>query len=247
VNIAGVECGGENPCRFIAEVSNNHGGSLDRATRLIAAAKESGADWVKFQCFAPQELVSLRGDGKAPEPWGSQGWTMKSLYEKAQTPFSWFPALAAFCDEIGMPWFSSVFGRESLALLESLNCSAYKLASLDRESTWLFNAVAKTGKPVIVSRPDYPDMNADATLHCPKNYPQTEGFRPNEGFDGFSYHGTDIFIPAAAALMGASIIECHFQLDDEPSELEANISLTASQFSHMVASVRNAESQEQVA
>jgi pseudaminic acid synthase len=239
VNIAGVECGGENPCRFIAEVSNNHGGSLDRATRLIAAAKESGADWVKFQCFAPQELVSLRGDGKAPEPWGSQGWTMKSLYEKAQTPFSWFPALAAFCDEIEMPWFSSVFGRESLALLESLNCSAYKLASLDREATWLFNAVAKTGKPVIVSRPDYPDLNADATLYCKPGYPQYEpDFPHNEGFDGFSYHGTDIYPCINAAVSGASLIECHFQLDDEPSELEANISLTASQFKSMVDGVR---------
>jgi sialic acid synthase SpsE len=239
VNIAGVECGGENPCRFIAEISNNHNGDIERAFRLIEAAKEAGADLVKFQAYTSLELVELRGNGKAPEPWGSEGWTMANLYEKAATPLAWFGELSGKCAEVGIPWFASVFGKVSLMQMEYYGCAAYKLASLDREATWLFNAVAKTGKPVIVSRPDYPDLNADATLLCTPGYPQTEGFRPNEGFDGFSYHGTHPIVPLMAAMNGASIIECHFQLDDEPSELEANISLTTSEFRGLVESARN--------
>jgi sialic acid synthase SpsE len=239
VNIAGVECGGENPCRFIAEISNNHNGDIERAFRLIEAAKEAGADLVKFQAYTSLELVELRGNGKAPEPWGSEGWTMANLYEKAATPLAWFGELSGKCAEVGIPWFASVFGKVSLMQMEYYGCAAYKLASLDREATWLFNAVAKTGKPVIVSRPDYPDLNADATLYCKPGYPQYEpDFPHNEGFDGFSYHGTDIYPCINAAVSGASLIECHFQLDDEPSELEANISLTASQFKSMVDGVR---------
>ena len=61
MNIAGVEIGGNNPCRFVAEISNNHNGSLDRAFRLIEAAKKSGADLIKWQCYTPDELVTLAG------------------------------------------------------------------------------------------------------------------------------------------------------------------------------------------
>ena len=98
-------------------------------------------------------IVALRGDGPAPDPWGRQGWTMRQLYEKAQTPHAWFPALVEHCKRIGLPWFSSVFGPESLQLLEALDCPAYKIARLDNEQTtirrddmlgkvWLLNVFA---------------------------------------------------------------------------------------------------------
>lgn len=242
LNIGGVAIGGENPCRFIAELSNNHNGSLDRAFWLIDAAKRSGADFIKFQAYTASELVKLRGDGPAPDPWGSQGWTMYELYKKAATPLGWFGELAAHCAEVEIPWFSSVFGLESLTEMESVGCPAYKMASLDRAATRLFNAIAKTRKPLIISRPDYPDFNADATLYCKPGYPQYRPVYPaSEGFDGFSYHGTDIQPCIDAALEGASLVECHFQLDEEKSELESNISLTASQFKELVDTVRFAE------
>lgn len=93
--IGGVAIGGSNPCRFVAEISNNHNGNFTHALHLIHAAKDAGAEFVKFQCFSPEELVSLRGGGSAPAPWGEQGWTMHALYAKARTPFEWFPALFA--------------------------------------------------------------------------------------------------------------------------------------------------------
>jgi sialic acid synthase SpsE len=144
-----------------------------------------------------------------------------------------------------------VFGKESLMEMEAVGCPAYKLASLDREAKWLFDAVRATGKPVIVSRPDHPDPRADATLWCPEGYPQQAlDFDELERgkFDGFSYHGVSTAIPSwSASIYGAKMVEVHFQLDDEPSELEASISLRASQFKMMTEYVRLCERNQKVA
>lgn len=253
MRIGTVEVGPGHPCRTVAEIGNAHNGDLERALRLINAAKEAGADFVKFQCYLPEELIALRGDGAAPEPWGSQGWTMRKLYEKAQTPHDWFPVLVDHCDHLGMPWFSSVFGEESLALLQSLDCPAYKVARLDNLDRALRKLVHSVGAPVLVSHSDSQSMRAGTSglnLWCPEGYPQPRfdlraAFErdPDYGrdYDGFSYHGTDPFVLVVAATLGASLVEVHFQLDDEPSELEANVSLTATQFRDMVEGIRRAE------
>lgn len=232
----------------IAEISNNHNGSFDRCIRLIDAAKNAGASAVKFQCYTPVELVQLRGDGPAPSQWGEQGWTMRDLYTKAQTPHEWFPDMVEYCRQIEMPWFSSVFGAESLALLESLDCPRYKIASLDRKSSVLRKTVRDTGKPYIVSSPT-PGADVSAVLlYCPAGYPQESAnfwhFVDSNGdphYEGFSYHGTDPLVPAVSVAFGAAIVEVHMQLDDEPSELEANISLTATQFAQMVDMIQRIE------
>jgi pseudaminic acid synthase len=227
----------------VAELSCNHNGSLDRAVRLIDAAKFNGASTIKLQCYTPDELVYLRGDGPAPEPWGSQGWSMRRLYEKAQTPHDWFPILAKHCDNIGMPWFSSVFGPESLELLESLNCPRYKIAALDNGHAGLLRAVRQTGKPIMASARTGTDISCDWLLLCPAGYPQ-EQIRLTDipdSFTGFSYHGTDPFIPALSVAYGARIVEVHFQLFAEPSELESSVSLYDFQFREMVRMIERIE------
>ena len=241
----------------MAELSNNHNGSLDRAKRMIKAAKDAGADFVKFQCFTPDELVALRGDGPAPEPWGSDGYTMASLYAKAQTPHEWFPELVEHAREVGIVWFSSVFGLASLALLESLECPAYKVAAEDSGGKGLSRWVTASGKPVIRSlRGDGTITVADGTIGpdeflmlCPVGYPQEKARLAEPpritysfgGFEGYSYHGTNPETPALAALCGAKLIEVHVMLGDEPSELEANVSLTEMQFAGMVGRIRYSE------
>ena len=243
MNIGGVEVGSGFPCRFIAEISGNHNGDFRRAKRLIAAAAAAGADFVKFQCYLPDELLILRGDGPAPEPWGAAGWTMRALYEKAQTPFAWFPDLFAYARRIGIPAFSSVFGPESLALLESLDCPAYKIARLDNFHADLIASAKATGKPVIVSAYHRDELDSGVSyLYCPPGYPQEpQACTPGlwEVYTGFSFHGTDPLIPAMAGVSGARLIEAHIQLGAESSELESNVSLTAADFAVMVDTVRN--------
>lgn len=283
MRIADIDIGTGNPCRFIAELSCNHGGSLDRMYRLLDAAKAAGATFAKTQAYTPDELCALRGDGPAPEPWGSQGYSMRSLYERARTPLEWFPKIAQHCADIGMPWLSSVFGPESLACLEAVGCVAYKVARLDNTQGDLREMVFATGKPILVSGATIEEMylwrnipttewswkegnyksrpRPAITLFCPPGYPQSVPFVDmrerfdalrcdgdvagcsiiGPEFDGFSYHGTESLPCVMAAALGATLIEAHMMLAEEPSELESNVSLTQHQFKGMVDNVRRME------
>ena len=249
LKIGGLEIGGDNPCRFVAEMSNNHNGDRDRLGRMIDAAHAAGADVIKVQAYTPDELCELRGNGPAPAQWGEQGWSMRELYAKAQTPLEWLPRIAAHCERVGVPWFSSVFGLDSLAALEAVGCSAYKIARLDNMHTRLIDAVKRTGKPVIVSgaREDVTAGDGVSWLYCPPGYPAPiENVRlpqpfATEGFVGISSHCLEPMLPVAAVARGAKLIEMHFQLAEEPSELEANISLNEHQWRVMVENCRRVE------
>ena len=253
LTIGNIAIGADNPCRFVAEISGNHNQSLRRAYRLIDAAKAAGADFVKFQCYLPSELVLLRGDGPAPEPWGSQGYRMGDLYLKARTPFEWFPELFQHARDVGLVPFSSVFGEASWRVLRAVDCPAYKVARLDNQSRFLITVAQMPGKPVIVSTSGerlLPMACPPIRLWCPKGYPQSAPFFERDTFtddemsatfDGFSYHGTSIEPPVVAATLGAKMIECHFQLRDEPSDLESNVSLDEHQFAEMIRRVRQME------
>ena len=219
----------------VVDLSNAHNGSLQRAHRLIEESARAGASAIKTQCYTIPELCTLRGTAKGEmvtvEPWTHM--TMGELYGLAETPHSWFPSLIRKCKEVGIPWFSSVFGMDSLALLEKLGCPVYKLASLDRSQDIFRRAVMQTGKPVIQSSPEIMALKGVTQLYCPPGYPQADGGNAicdaMEIFDGFSYHGTDPDVPKYARECGAGIVEVHVQLDDEPSELEQNVCLTISQ------------------
>lgn len=242
IEIEGVKIGRDFPCRFIAEISNNHNGEQTRAAALVEAAVLAGADFVKFQAFTVDELVALRGNGPAPDPWGSQGWRMAALYHKAKTPLEWLPTLFALTRGLGAVPFASVFGPESLAAVLALDAPALKVAALD-VGTDFVDEVRQCDEVLIASTHGTERLGwADLTLHCPEGYPQN----PNEidhdnfgtTFDGLSYHGTSMIPPLTAALHGAQLIECHFQLEAEPSELEANVSLDELTFRRMVDACR---------
>ena len=228
----------------VAEIGNAHNGDKAQAIELIRRAQAGGADFVKLQAYVPMELVALRGNGPAPEPWGSQGRTMLDLYEQAQTPLKWFPDLVSYCVECEMPWFASVFGSASLTAMEMLRCPAYKLAALDYRARSLREMVESTAKPIIRSCPleRVPRGPNPATmLYCPPGYPQTQlhlGKLDRRGFDGLSYHGTDILAPVMAVVHGARVVEVHVQLDDYPSVLEAGVSIGMDAFADMVLLIR---------
>lgn len=237
---------------IIAELSNNANRDWGQMRRLIRAAKDCGADAIKVQCYTADELVALRGDGPAPEPWGNQGFTMRTLYEKAALPREWFPWIAECCaSEVGIPWFSSVFGLESLALLESLGCPRYKIARLDNKDERLAEAVASTEKVFYVSEDSSYESAIVAgdklRLYCPPGYPvaAADVHLPYDfddmGFHGLSSHCLAPELPIAAVARGAKMLEYHFMLDNEPSELEANVSLGEQAFRSMVDAVRATE------
>lgn len=133
---------------FIAELSANHNGSIDRAILLIKQAKAVGADAVKFQLFDPTKMAPahlLLDTG----PWA--GRQARSLYAEAMTPRQWFPQLISAAETEQIPWFSSVFDLDGLAYLESLGCPRYKIASFEILDLDLIAEVGRTGKPTIIS------------------------------------------------------------------------------------------------
>lgn len=250
LRIGNLAVGSEFPCAVIAEIGNAHNGSLTRAFRLLAAAKDSGASAAKLQCYSVDELIALRGDGAAPAQWS--GRTMRDLYSQAITPKEWFRDLYSYAADIGLPVFASVFGMESLALLESLGNSCYKISKFERHQEALVNAVVATGKPWIVSAPrerDYYNAAwADATLYCPGSYPcevsdiTLPRFAVGGGwFAGLSSHCLASSLPIASVARGAKILEYHFMLAEEPSVLEANVSLNQYQMRQLIRDVRECE------
>jgi pseudaminic acid synthase len=251
VRIGTVEVGLGHRCAIVAELSNAANGASEKMVRLMRAATDAGADILKAQAYTPSELVTLRGDGPAPEPW--QRYTMRELYTKAQTPLAWLPAMFEFASVLDVPLFASVFGSESLTALEAVGCPAYKISHFECANDDLAQLVMATKKPVIVSQ-GYPLAKVSTyywrgdvlRLLCPGGYPaQPEELRLGVPFHwspwGFSCHCRDPLAAVVAVARGAAMVELHFHLENEPSELESNISYNEKEFSAVVQLVRQTE------
>ena len=112
----------QNSLLFIAEISANHLGSIDRAHKLIEEAASAGAGAVKFQTYTPDTMtldLAKFAVNQKHELWG--GRTLYSLYKEAMTPWEWHPELFAHCRELGVIPFSSPFDLTALDFLENLN------------------------------------------------------------------------------------------------------------------------------
>ena len=235
------------PALIVAEISSNHGGSLYNAKHLIRTARWVGADAVKFQCYTPEELLQLRHggqDGSAPAPWDHL--TLLQLYQESQTPHDWFPELFAEAARQEILAFSSVFGVESLAFLESLKCPAYKIAAADAERIDFITAVLQTGKPLLASTntgAKYPTgRNILLQLWCPPGYPPEHlDLYQIHHLDGFSCHRPEPLLGALAVANGAWIIEFHLKPEEHTMLLDDSVSLSPWQFTEMAALVRRAE------
>ncbi len=246
---------------FVAEISCNHGGSLLRAKRLIKAAKQSGADAVKFQLFSPDDMVlSSKNDEfvikDKNSPWYNK--TLYDLYSEAFTPKKWFKELFSYAKENKIICFSSVFNHDSVEFLEQLNTPAYKISSFEINHLPLIDKVSKTRKPIILSTgvADYKEIeeaikvckknnnNKIIILKCSSEYPLSlkECNLNNikyleDRFNckvGFSDHTDDLTAPIAAIYKGAVLIEKHFKMSDKDKVLDSKFSITPKEFSKLV-------------
>lgn len=145
--------GGDNPTYFIADISANHDGKLDRAKMLIRLAAEAGADAAKFQNFRAPKIVSDHGFKSLGTQQSHQASWEKSVfevYQDASIPFEWTPELKDECDRVGIHYFSSPYDFEAVDMLEPF-VPAYKIGSGD--ITWLemLRHIAGKGLPVILA------------------------------------------------------------------------------------------------
>ncbi len=199
---------------IIAEISGNHGGDIEKAVELIAAAKSCGCDMVKFQAYEPDDMPDQENI---------------ELYKKYSIPTSWYRDLFDEAQRLKIPLFASVFASWAVDVLEQYNPVAYKIASpestrlSDRTYCDLVRAIRRTGKTFIASSgaKDFELINnfsPNVILHCVAGYPATISDLDLElaaSVDGLSDHSQGISKALAMIALGAKYIEKHFKVDDD--------------------------------
>src|SRR6185437_868791 len=238
ISIGGRLLGSCCPPYVVAEMSANHDGSIETATRIIHAAKQAGADAVKLQTYRPDTITLDSNDEDFRIHGGLwNGRTLYDLYTEAHMPWEWHAPLFECARKTGITIFSSPFDKTAVDLLESLNAPAYKIASVEAVDLPLTKYVAGTRKPMIISTgmADADEIGEAiaaardggcrelAILHCVSAYPAPPAdynlrtiVDMQERFGvvvGLSDHTLDNTTAIASVALGAAIIEKHFTLD----------------------------------
>ena len=138
---------------IIAEMSANHGHSLDMALKTVSAAKEAGADAIKIQTYTADTItLNCNKPEFMAEPGGLwDGYKLYDLYQKAYTPWEWHKAIFEEAEKIGIACFSTPFDKSAVDLLESLDNPIYKIASFEITDIPLIEYIASKHKPIILS------------------------------------------------------------------------------------------------
>ena len=253
----------ESPTFIIAEIGNNHNGSLDLAKKLIDQAIAAGANCAKFQLRSLKSLYHNAGNADdASEDLGSQ-YTL-DLLSRFQLSDEEMLQAFDYCKQKGILPLCTPWDLDSLNILENYGMVGYKVASADLTNHELLKALAKTGKPLICST----GMSTEAEisesvkllqklgamyvlLHCNSTYPAPFKDvnlnyinRLKELGDcpvGYSGHERGINIAIAAVSKGAKVIEKHFTLDKSMEGNDHKVSLLPEEFKSMVEGVRQVE------
>ena len=251
----------------VAEVSANHGGTLDGAVRLIDEAAAAGASAVKIQTYSAGSMT-LPSNKPAFQISGASPWknysTLWDLYSRGATPRDWHRKLFEAAERNSIPIFSSPFSPSDVEFLESLGCPAYKIASPEIGYVQLLDAVAETQKPIILSTgvATFEDIEFAiarlracrqpelTVLKCTSAYPSpldqqnllTMGDMKERWsvMVGYSDHTASIVSGAAAVALGASVVEKHFS-GQAKEGLDAFFSLNSQEFNQYVNHIREVE------
>lgn len=253
---------------IIAEAGVNHCGSLDRALKLIDAAAEAGADYVKFQTFIASELVSA--DTSLAEyqkhNTGSSGGQLEMLRSLELSHDDHY-RLADHCKDCGIKFLSTAFDKESTAFLASLGLDYWKIPSGEILNTPYLQQIASYKGQVLMSTGMCATADIEAALqiladagqprekisllHCNTMYPTPmhdvnlraiPAMRRHFGLPtGYSDHTLGVEVPIAAVALGATIIEKHFTLDRNLPGPDHKASLIPDELKSMVKAIRNIE------
>lgn len=253
-------------CLIVVEISANHGQDFNRAVDMIKAAKECGADVVKFQAYTP-DAMTINADNKYFQikhpQWGGQ--TLYELYKKAYTPWDWFRKLKKIADNLGIVFFATAFDKAAVDLLEEIDVPIHKIASFELVDLPLIEYVAKTKKPLILSTgmADICEIQEAVVtvrnagikeitlLKCVSSYPA----KPEEMnlktiphmqelFQcpvGLSDHSLGIGASLCAVALGAVVIEKHFTLSRKTKTPDSFFSIEPQELKELVKNIRIVE------
>jgi N,N'-diacetyllegionaminate synthase len=254
---------------IIAEAGVNHNGDYDNAKKLIQAASNAGADYVKFQTFKADKLVSK--DAKKADYQIANtkqgGDTQYEMLKKLEIPEAWHYYLIKYANECGIKFLSTGFDEQSIDFLDSLNIDIFKVPSGEITNKPYLEHIAKKRKPIIISTGmstieeigeainilnENKISKEDITiLHCNTEYPTPmkdvnllamNSIKKQFSIKvGYSDHTMGIEVPIAAVALGARVIEKHFTLDKQMEGPDHKASLDPDELKEMVKAIRNIE------
>tara|TARA_B100001093_G_scaffold514741_1_gene589476 strand:- start:3038 stop:4090 length:1053 start_codon:yes stop_codon:yes gene_type:complete len=266
IEIGSYKINETSPCFIIAEAGVNHNGDLSEAFKLIDAAKEAGANAVKFQTFKADKLVL----DEAPKAGyqlvtTSSEESQKEMLRKLELQAADFERLNNYAADKGIMMLSTPFDLDSVDLLVKIGIPALKLSSGDLLNIPLLRKVKATELPVILSTGmsnlgeiekalavfGEEGRSQLILLQCTTNYPiepEEANLRVMDTYRsafklhvGFSDHTATIESALAASALGARVIEKHFTLDKSAPGPDHSASLEPKEFGQMVKSIRMVE------
>jgi N,N'-diacetyllegionaminate synthase len=244
---------------IIAEVGSNHTGDAGLAREAVAAAKEAGADIVKFQMYKAEELV----DATMPvlKYIAQTHKTQRERFKSLQLQESVFADLARLSADAGLGFMVTPFYEDAVDFLDPL-VPAFKVASGDMTHLPLLRKIAATGKPVFMSTglSTLPEIDWAVTqmpkerlhlLHCIGAYPTPDAqvnlntipfMAERYGIPvGFSDHTRGTTASVAAVACGATAIEKHFLPRVDAKVADKDLSVGVADFRRMVDEIRRVE------
>ena len=254
---------------IIAEAGVNHNGNIELAKKLIDVAVEAGVDYVKFQTFKSESLVSKFAEKASYQIENTKDAVESQLQmlKKLELSNSQHFELVQYCNNKNISFFSTAFDLESLSFLKELGLNIVKIPSGEitnlpylRKAAALFKEVIiSTGMSSMVEIEEALDVflqegikkNDITILHCNTEYPTPMSdvnlkamlaIQKMLGVKvGYSDHTMGIEVPIAAVAMGGTMIEKHFTLDRSLPGPDQLASLEPDELKNMVNSIRNIE------
>lgn len=228
---------------IIAELGSNHNGDMSLARKLILAAKEAGADCVKFQSWSKDSIFSRKTYDDnyfiADDYRKRTDFTLESIVERYSISEEELLQMKGLADELGMDCTSTPFSKKEVDfLVDVMKAPFIKIASMDLNNYPFLDYVAMKGKPIVISTGLSELYEIDKSirtienagnkqiviLHCVSIYPPNDEQVNLNNIDtlrtlypaypiGFSDHTLGFSIPVASVVKGACLIEKHFTLD----------------------------------
>lgn len=258
-------------CIIIAEAGVNHNGDLAMAKELIRRAAEAGADYVKFQTFSADKLVTKTAKQAEYQKKNLQSGKDDSQYnmlKKLELSRQDHYELIKTCNYYGILFLSTAFDNDNLLfLMKDLDLDYIKIPSGELTNYPYLKLAAQLNKPIILStgmalleeitesvkllvKLGVP-RDQIYVLHCTTEYPALVSEVNLKAMDtiaeatgckvGYSDHTMGIDVSVAAAARGAAVIEKHFTLDRSLPGPDHPASLEPDELKQMVIAIRNVQ------
>lgn len=263
IQIGNFRIGDDEPVFIIAEIGNNHNGSVENAKKLIDAANDAGADCVKFQMRHLSDLYRNQADPSDSEADLSTQYTL-DLLSRFNLSVKEMTEIFDYCKIKQILCLCTPWDLKSLIALKTYGMPAFKISSADLTNHELVKTIAATGRPIILSTGMSTEdeiievvelLNKKATpyilMHCNSTYPTPykdinlnyiQHLKKLGGISvGYSGHERGFNVAIAAVASGAKIIEKHFTFDRTLEGVDHKVSLLPNEFKSMVDAIRQVE------